>query len=82
MNSLLPPECTSPNVWPHDSDIFVPVIAGLLVHESQGVHEFMGNYSNTEARRFLQRHSLSPTTGTEVGPTPGLWMMKGLFVHV
>lgn len=42
----------------------------------------MGNYSNTEARRFLERHRLSPTTSAEVGPTPGLWMMKALFVHV
>lgn len=75
-------ECTSPNVWPHDSDVFIAVIAGLLVYESEGVHEFMRNDSNTEARRFLERHRLSPATSTQVRPTPGFWMMKSSFVHV
>lgn len=63
---------TPPNVWPHDSDIFVPVKAGLLMHKAQGMHEFMGNHSSPEAVRALQIHGLSSTTRTKVGPTPGL----------
>lgn len=68
----LPFEITSPNIWPHDGDIVVPVKAGLLVHEAQGMHEFMGNHSNFEAVRDLERDGLSSTTCTKVGPTPGL----------
>lgn len=71
---------TSPNVWPHDGDIFVPVIAGLLMHEAQGMHEFVGDYSNSEAFGGLERHSLSSTASAEVGPAPGLLMIKGLSV--
>lgn len=52
------------------------------MYKSQGMHEFMRNYSNTEARGFLERHRLSPATSTQVGPTPGFWMMKGSFVHI
>lgn len=73
-------EFTSPNVRPHDGDIFVPVIAGLLMHEAQGMHEFVGNYSNSEAFGGLERHSLSSTASAKVGPTPGLLMIKGLSV--
>lgn len=68
-----PFEITPPNVWPHDGDIFVPVEAWLLMHKAQGMHELMGNHSNTaEAAGALERHSLSSTTHTKVGPTPGL----------
>lgn len=75
-----PFEITPPNVWPHHSDIFVPVKAGLLMHKAQGMHEFMGNHSNPEAVGALKRHGLSSTTSTKVGPTPELLIIKGLSV--
>lgn len=75
-----PFEITPPNVWPHHGDIFVPVKAGLLMHKAQGMHEFMGNHSNPQAVRALERHSLSSATSAKVGPTPGLLIIKGLSV--
>lgn len=63
-------EVTSPDFWPHDGDIIVPVEAGLLVHEAQGVHEFMGDHSDLHAVGVLQRYSLSSTARTKVRPTP------------
>lgn len=61
---------TPPNVWPHDGDIFVPVVAGLLVHKAQSVHEFMSDHSQPEAVGVLDGYGLSSTTSTKVGPTP------------
>ena len=57
-----PFEITPPNVWPHDGDIVVPVEARLLMHKAQGMHELVGNHSNSEAAGALERHSLSSTT--------------------
>lgn len=69
---------TPPNVWPHDGDIFVPVIAGLLVHKAQSVHEFMSNHSHPEAVRVVEGDRLPSTTRTKVGPTPASLLIEQL----
>lgn len=58
---------TIDNVLPDDADVFVTVIAGLLVVEAQSVEQLMLDCIVVQAARTAQRHGLSVSTATNVG---------------
>ena len=65
------------HVLPDDLDVLVPVRAGVLVVEAQGVHDLVhGKARGAEAltvllRRPLERQLLPLVLAANVGPAPG-----------
>ena len=64
------PDLTRLDVLQEDTDVVVPVRAGLLVVEAQGVEQLMLHSVVVDATLTAQRHRLGITSTTHVGVTP------------
>ena len=59
---------TLQDVFPQDGDMTITVRAGLLVHEAQGVHKFVGGHAGPHAEWRLQGEELAAPGLPQVRP--------------